>query len=117
MLNDRAASSTAIGIETIGTIAEGNIMISRINDFDKLYLEPSGHNLFVGYKDKPGVIGKVASLLGKNNINIIDIRAPQDLKSSRSLAAVKTNLEVPQGLLEEIREAVDACVVFSFTSK
>ena len=108
---------TITKVSVRGTIAEGNIMISRINDFDKLYLEPSGHNLFVGYKDKPGVIGKVASLLGKNNINIIDIRAPQDLKSSRSLAAVKTNLEVPQGLLEEIREAVDACVVFSFTSK
>jgi D-3-phosphoglycerate dehydrogenase len=98
-----------------GTIAEGNLMISRINDFDKLYLEPSGHNLMVGYHDEPGVIGKIASILGEKSINILDLRAPQDLKSGRSLAVIKTNLEVPGELISKIRGAVNACVAFSFS--
>ena len=98
-----------------GTITENNLMISRLNDFDQLYLEPSGHHLFVEYKDEPGVIGRIAGILGEKNINIIDIRAPQDLKSGLSLTVVKTNVEVPDMLIQKIREAVKASKAFQFT--
>lgn len=98
-----------------GTIAENNLMISRINDFEKLYLEPSGHNLFVEYKDAPGVIGKIASILGGEGINIIDIRAPQDLKRNLSLAVLKTNMEVPKATLARISESVGAVNAFTFS--
>lgn len=100
-----------------GTIAENNLMISRINNFDKLYLEPTGHNLFVEYSDEPGVIGKIASILGKENINIIDIRAPQDIKEGNSLAAIKTNMPVPPAVLEQIKKAVNATKTFCFSYK
>ena len=98
-----------------GTITENNLMISRLNDFDQLYLEPSGHHLFVEYKDEPGVIGRIAGILGEKNINIVDIRAPQDLKSGLSLTVVKTNVEVPEMLIEKIRDAVKASKAFQFT--
>jgi D-3-phosphoglycerate dehydrogenase len=98
-----------------GTVAENNLMISRINNFDKMYLEPSGHNLFVEYSDAPGVLGKIASILGLEDINIIDIRAPQDLKSGRSLAVVKTNVAVPENFVEKIKKAVNADNAFTFS--
>ncbi len=98
-----------------GTITENNLMISRLNDFDQLYLEPSGHHLFVEYKDEPGVIGRIAGILGEKNINIVDIRAPQDLKSGLSLTVVKTNIEVPEMLIEKIRETVKASKAFQFS--
>ena len=98
-----------------GTIAENHIMISRINDFDSLYLEPSGNNLFVEYKDAPGVIGRIASLLGEKNINIVDIRAPQDLKSGKSLAVIKTNVAIPDVMVGLIRDTVKADNAFTFT--
>ncbi len=98
-----------------GTIAENNLMISRLNNFDQLYLEPTGHHLFVEYKDEPGVIGRIAGILGEKNINIIDIRAPQDLKSGQSLSVIKTNVEVPDMLVQKIREAVKASKAFQFT--
>ena len=98
-----------------GTITENNLMISRLNDFDQLYLEPTGHHLFVEYKDAPGVIGRIAGILGEKNINIVDIRAPQDLKSGLSLTVVKTNVEVPEMLVEKIRDAVKASKAFQFT--
>ena len=90
-------------------------MISRINDFDSLYLEPSGNNLFVEYKDAPGVIGRIASLLGEKNINIVDIRAPQDLKSGKSLAVIKTNVAIPDVMVGLIRDTVKADNAFTFT--
>jgi D-3-phosphoglycerate dehydrogenase len=102
-------------ISARGTITENNLMVSRVNDYDKLYLEPSGYNLFVEYSDAPGVIGKIASILGEKKINIIDIRAPQDLKTGCSLAVIKTNVEVPKELIEKISVQVKAIVAFDFS--
>jgi len=98
-----------------GTLTESNVMISRLNNFDKLYLEPTGHNLFVEYSDEPGVIGKIASLLGEKGINIIDIRAPQDLAANRSLAVIKVNTALCDDTLAKIKELVKARNVFCFS--
>jgi len=98
-----------------GVIIENTLMISRLNDFDRLYLDPVGHHLFVEYADEPGVIGRIAGILGEKNINIVDIRAPQDLASGRSLTVVKTNVEVPEMLVSKIREAVNAGCAFQFS--
>ena len=98
-----------------GTITEGKLMISRVNDFDGLYLEPTGNHLFVEYKDEPGIIGRIAGILGEKNINIVDIRAPQDVSSGRSLTVVKTSVQVPALLVDKIREAVNADRAFEFS--
>ena len=98
-----------------GTIAENTVMISRLDNFDKLYFDPAGHHLFVEYADEPGVIGRIAGILGEKNINIIDIRAPQNLKLGRSLSVITTNVEVPEMLIAKIREAVNATKAFGFT--
>jgi D-3-phosphoglycerate dehydrogenase len=98
-----------------GTIIENKLMISRLNDFDGLYLDPVGCHLFVEYADEPGVIGAIAGILGEKNINIIDIRAPQDTRSGRSLSVITTNVEVPDMLVEKIRETVNATRAFRFS--
>lgn len=107
-------SSTLKKVSVRGTIAENNLMISRINDFDKLYLDASGENLIVEYGDAPGVIGKIASILGESNINIIDIRAPQNIGADKALAVIKTNVKVPCELISKIKDVVkanNACTV------
>ena len=100
-------------ISVRGTIAENNLMISRINDFDKLYLEASGHNLFMEYSDAPGVIGKIASILGSKGINIIDIRAPQNIKADKALAIIKTQIPVTENLAAEIKDGINADNAFT----
>ncbi|MCI5778405.1 MAG: NAD(P)-binding domain-containing protein [Lentisphaeria bacterium] len=98
-----------------GTITEGQPMISRLDEFDHLYFNPAGYHLFVEYADEPGVLGKIAGILGEKNINIVDIRAPQNPKSGRSLSVVTTNVEVPEMLIAKIKEAVNAKKAFSFS--
>jgi D-3-phosphoglycerate dehydrogenase len=110
-----AGDETVAQASVRGTIAEGNLMVSRLKNFDKLYLEPTGNNLFVEYNDQPGVIGKIASVLGEKNINILDLRAPQDLKAGKSLAVIKTNIAVPEMLIDKIKEDVNAQHAFQFT--
>ena len=85
-----------------GTMAEGRAMISRINDFDRLYFDPVGHSVLVEYPDRPGVLAKISAALGDHGINIEDVRAPQDLKSGHSLAVLKVNQPVSDMILAAI---------------
>lgn len=104
--------STINKVSIRGTLAENNFMISRINNYNQLYLDPTGNNLFIEYEDHPGVIGKIATILGSHNININDIRAPQDTQKRRALQVIKTNMEVPPNIVEEIKNSVKSENVF-----
>ena len=101
-------------ISVRGTITENNLMISRIGDFEHIYLEPTGNILFVEYADAPGMISKITGILGEKNINIIDIRAPQNLSRTKSMAIIKTNIEVPQIMVDKIKEEIGALNAFTF---
>ncbi len=98
-----------------GTITEGKIMLSRINDFDGIYLELSGNNLFVKYEDAPGIIGKVTGILGKHDINITDIRSPQNVSGTKSLMITKVNKEISSEVLKEIQATINPEKIFTFS--
>lgn len=91
-----------------GTIAEGNLMISRINNFDKLYFEPKGHNLAFTYQDRPGVLAQISSKLAAAGINIDDVRNPHDESGKRSLALLKVNQAVDAELVKAIGKEIKA---------
>ncbi len=99
-----------------GTITEGKMMISRINGFDRLYLEPAGNNLFFEYKDASGVIAKLSGTLSLMGINIIDIRAPQNTQTGNSLAAIKTDSEVPCEAVAKMAKLINAVKAFKFNA-
>lgn len=97
-----------------GTVAEGNLMIARINDFDKLYFEPRGHAVLFTYEDRPGVLGRIAAALAQADINIDDVRNPHDSKGRLSLALLKVNQPVAPDVIRQIAvdiQAVTACSV------
>lgn len=91
-----------------GTVAEGNLMISRINDFDKLYFEPHGHNVVFTYEDRPGVLAQISARLAESGINIDDVRNPHDSKGKKSLALLKVNQAVAPGIIASIAEDIGA---------
>lgn len=110
-------SPTYHRVSVRGTVTENRLMISRINRYDGIYLDPVGSHLFIEYNDSPGIIGRIAGILGEKNINIVDIRAPQDVQSGHSLCVIKTNVEVPDILIEKIKQSVNALRAFQFTCK
>lgn len=91
-----------------GTVAENNVMISRIDDFDKLYFEPFGHNLIVTYRDRPGILGQIGAALAEAGINIDDVRNPHDSRGVKSLAWLKVNRPVPAEVVAGIAEKIGA---------
>jgi D-3-phosphoglycerate dehydrogenase len=97
-----------------GTVAEGILMISRINDFDKLYFEPKGPTVFFIYEDRPGVLGQIGSLLAGAGINIEDVRNPHHLKLNQSLVIMRLNQPVPDALMGEIAGKIKALASFYY---
>lgn len=85
-----------------GTIAEGVPMVSRLNDFDRLYFEPTGHSVLVVYQDQPGMLATITQVMADHDTNIDDIRSPHDPRTGESLAALKVNKPVPDAALERI---------------
>jgi D-3-phosphoglycerate dehydrogenase len=89
-----------------GTVAEGNLMISRMGDFDKLYFEPSGHIAIFVYEDRPGVMGQIGIAMAEEDINIEDIRNPHNVDAGRSIAILKVNKPVPPAVLKKVKDKI-----------
>jgi D-3-phosphoglycerate dehydrogenase len=108
-----AGSDTMERVSLRGTIAEGNLMISRINNFDKLYFAPQGHSLLAIYKDQPGVLAKITTALAWENVNIEDMRCPHDTAGTMSMAVLKLNKPVSAEMVARIKREINADRVFA----
>ena len=113
-LTSQTDSDVLRHISVRGTVAEGNLMVSRINEFDKLYFEPAGDMLMFLYVDRPGVIGTIGARLASAGINIEDMRNPHHARTNRSLVIMKINRTPAPALVEEISQAIEAISTFSF---
>lgn len=95
-----------------GTLTEGRMMVSRINDFDKLYFDPKGHNVLFTYADRPGVLGQIGAALAADGINIEDMRNPHDPTGRTSLAMMQVSRLPPEPVLQQIASTIQAgCAV------
>jgi D-3-phosphoglycerate dehydrogenase len=96
-----------------GTVAENVLMVSRINNFYKLYFEPAGPAAFFLYRDRPGVLGAIGNRLAEHRVNIEDIRQPHDPETGQSLAIVKLDKAIEAEVTEQIGKAIEAHVSFN----
>lgn len=105
-------SGDARSVSVRGTLAESRIMVSRIDDFDRLYLDPFGITLFFVYEDRPGVLGQIGVSLAGAGINIEDVRNPHNPRTGYSLATMKVNRRPEQTLIDEIASQIEALSAF-----
>jgi D-3-phosphoglycerate dehydrogenase len=113
---DMTADAGPAGLRDVsirGTVAEGILMVSRIDEFHKLYFEPVGPTAFFLYDDRPGVLGTIGKHLAEHGVNIEDVRNPHDPKTNRSLAIMKVNEAISEELTNDIGKAIDARSAFS----
>lgn len=98
-----------------GTVAEGTIMISRINQFDKLYFEPKGHVVCFQYKDRPGVVGHIGAALAEAQLNIEDVRHSHHPQTDQSLAIFRVNAPASKELVIKLASDLGAVMAFGAT--
>ncbi len=91
------------GIQKVSGTIFGNKhpRLVRINDF---YLEalPEGHVLLIHNSDKPGVIGNIGTLLGKNSINISRMQLGLLTEKNEAIAFYNIDQVIKPEILAEI---------------
>lgn len=79
----------------------------RIVDFFgyKLDFEPTPYVIAIQNIDKPGIIGRIGTILGANNINIAAMQWSRNRKSdNKAVAFVSVDCEVPDNILQQLRQ-------------
>ncbi len=95
------------GAKTVaGTIFEGRE--PRIVQLDNLHidLKPSRYMLYLWYRDVPGVVGVVGTVLGRNRINIARMEVGRTERGKQAMIMLTLDDPAPPPAVEEIRQAV-----------
>ncbi|MBI4681003.1 MAG: phosphoglycerate dehydrogenase [Nitrospirae bacterium] len=77
--------------------------IIRVDNF-AIELVPEGEMLVLSNIDKPGVIGNIGTLLGKNNINIARMQFGREKQGGRAISVVSIDTPVSDEILSEIKK-------------
>ena len=100
---------TEKGAKTVsGAVFEGRD--SRIVEIDRMDIDlrPSKHMVVLAYLDVPGIVGKVGTILGQNNINIARMEVGRAAKGQQAMILLSVDDPVKAEVLEEIRKAINA---------
>ncbi len=69
---------------------------------------PEGHAILVEQIDRPGIIGRVGTLLGQNNINIAFMQVGRKEVGGKAVMVIMVDTPAPPELLAQLRTAHDA---------
>lgn len=80
-----------------------DIRIVQIGDY-RIEVVPSRYMLVCNYEDKPGVIGNVATILGKEGINIASMQVGRKSAGGDAVMVLQVDEPLPQELLNKLGE-------------
>ncbi len=90
-----------------GTVFDGVPRIVRLRDLHIEFI-PEGHILVLSYEDRPGMVGKIGSILGRHNVNIASMHVGRRTKRGRAIVVLLLDEDVPPEVMEEVEKAVEA---------
>lgn len=85
------------------SIGAGEVVIRRINDFN-VKLTGKFNTLIIVYKDMPGMISQVSSLLQYHNINIASLNCDRSAKGREASMIVSIDGIIGSDIIETIEE-------------
>jgi len=89
--------------EICGTVfSRDNIRILYIDGY-RVDIRPTGPMLITQHTDKPGIIGKVGTLLGDNGFNIAGMHVGRESEGQGAVMVLKLDAALPDSLMEQIR--------------
>ncbi|MEC2342725.1 MULTISPECIES: phosphoglycerate dehydrogenase [Paenibacillus] len=77
---------------------------ARIVQIDKFPVDvaPEGHLIFISHNDKPGIIGHVGTLLGKNEVNIASMQVGRKLVGGEAIMVLTVDKTVTKEVLDDL---------------
>ncbi len=99
---------TPQGKRTIaGTLFEGTPKIVKMRDFDTDFT-PEEHMLVLTYEDRPGLIGRIGTILGEAEVNIGAMNLGRRGKGGEAMVVLSIDSPVDEETLARLSEAVGA---------
>ncbi|EXX91458.1 D-3-phosphoglycerate dehydrogenase [Paenibacillus darwinianus] len=82
---------------------------ARIVQIDKYPVDvaPEGNLILVSHNDKPGIIGRVGTLLGSNDVNIATMQVGRKLVGGAAIMVLTVDKGVPKQVLSEVAKLPD----------
>jgi D-3-phosphoglycerate dehydrogenase len=79
--------------------------VLQVNGYD-IEMAPAPNMLFFEYEDRPGVIGKVGTILGEHDINIATMDVGRASRGGTALMGLTLDSGVGQDVIDEITSAI-----------
>ncbi len=93
-----------------GTLFDGQPRIVRLRDYS-MDFTPDEHMLLLNYEDRPGMIGRIGTIMGEHDINIASMNLGRSEKKGEAMVILSLDSPVPAPVLEELRKATDASFI------
>jgi D-3-phosphoglycerate dehydrogenase / 2-oxoglutarate reductase len=101
-------TETAEGRKLIaGTVFDGQPRIVQLRDLN-IEFTPEGYILVLSYEDRPGMVGRIGSILGGLNVNIASMHVGRKTKRGRAIVVLLLDEDLTPEQLAEVARAVEA---------
>ena len=89
--------------EIAGTVLMGELRAVSIDSF-RVDLIPEGRFLVSRHEDRPGIVGRVGSILGANDVNIASMQVGRDAPRANAMMILAVDDQVAPEVLSRLRE-------------
>jgi D-3-phosphoglycerate dehydrogenase len=93
-----------------GALFEGAPRIVQLRNYS-VDFAPEEHMLLLHYEDRPGMIGKIGTIMGGHNINIAAMNLGRSKKRGEAMVILSVDSAVPQNVVDELRAATEASFI------
>jgi D-3-phosphoglycerate dehydrogenase len=93
-----------------GTLFDGQPRIVRLRDYT-MDFTPAEHMLLLNYEDRPGMIGKIGTIMGQHDINIASMNLGRSEKKGEAMVILSLDSSIPAPVVEELRAATEASFI------
>jgi len=90
-----------------GTVFDGVPRIVKLRDLHFEFI-PEGHVLVLSYEDRPGMVGRIGTILGRHNVNIASMHVGRRAKRGNAIVVLLLDEDVAPEVLDEVAAAVEA---------
>ncbi len=86
-----------------GTLLNGDMRIVRVDDY-RIEIVPAPYMLVTTHNDRPGVVGKIGTLLGDENVNIASMQLGRQEARGEAMMVLQVDEEMPAKTLNKVKE-------------
>lgn len=90
-----------------GAVFDGQPRVVQLRDLN-IEFAPEGYILLLSYEDRPGVVGRIGSILGRLNVNIASMHVGRKSKRGRAIVVLILDEDLANDQVAEVAAAVEA---------